>query len=183
MEAQPVPSQGLTDEQFRKQVVKIGSCVITRAASHSQWAKASKKLANLDFWLWQVKRVYPPGSHVVGFSKPCATFSYEAHLYHPVRDVKGPWMQTWDVVGPQFLRTEAEKRERNAKQVRNRFQRMKKQRREKLKRGEKRVRGEGPQALPVRSYLRPDNVVGGGFVRTARGCIPAYVQRYWLRHR
>ncbi len=183
VEAQPVPSQGLTDEQFRKQVVKIGSCVITRAASHSQWAKASKKLANLDFWLWQVKRVYPPGSHVVGFSKPCATFSYEAHLYHPVRDVKGPWTQTWDVVGPQFLRTEAEKRERNAKQVRNRFQRMKKQRREKLKRGEKRVRGEGPQALPVRSYLRPDNVVGGGFVRTARGCIPAYVQRYWLRHR
>ena len=41
---------------------------------------------------------------------------------------------------------------------------------------------EEPLAVPLRSYLRPENIIGGGFVCTKTGMVPRHVISYWERH-
>ena len=36
---------------------------------------------------------------------------------------------------------------------------------------------------PMQSFLRPANVVGGGFGRNHRGMVPSFVRSYWDRHK
>ena len=36
--------------------------------------------------------------------------------------------------------------------------------------------------VPLRSYLRPANIIGGGFVCTKTGYVPRFVIAYWERH-
>ena len=48
--------------------------------------------------------------------------------------------------------------------------------------------GEKPKVLksdskaPLQSFLRPANVVGGGFGRSGTGMVPRFVRSYWDRH-
>ena len=58
-----------TDAEFRARKVYPGCFVITRPAVSSHWAKTSPKLRSLDFWLWEVVKVYPPGSSLPGTAK------------------------------------------------------------------------------------------------------------------
>ena len=39
-----------------------------------------------------------------------------------------------------------------------------------------------PNHVPLTSYLRPCNIIGGGFVCTGAGFIPRFVVAYWERH-
>ena len=39
-----------------------------------------------------------------------------------------------------------------------------------------------PSHVPLSSYLRPCNIIGGGFVCTKAGFIPRFVVAYWERH-
>ena len=34
----------------------------------------------------------------------------------------------------------------------------------------------------LQSFLRPCNIVGGGFARTPTGCVPQFVHAYWTRN-
>ena len=36
---------------------------------------------------------------------------------------------------------------------------------------------------PMQSYLRPANIIGGGFGRTNTGMVPRFVLSYWERHK
>ena len=36
--------------------------------------------------------------------------------------------------------------------------------------------------VPLRSYLRLANIIGGGFLRTKTGYVPMFVIAYWARH-
>ena len=40
-----------------------------------------------------------------------------------------------------------------------------------------------PSHTPLTSYLRPCNIIGGGFVCTKAGYVPRFVVAYWERHR
>ena len=39
-----------------------------------------------------------------------------------------------------------------------------------------------PFHAPLQAYLRPVNIVGGGFALTPSGCLPRFVHAYWMRH-
>ena len=39
-----------------------------------------------------------------------------------------------------------------------------------------------PSHVPLRSYLRPCNIIGGGFLCTKAGYLPRFVVAYWERH-
>ena len=39
-----------------------------------------------------------------------------------------------------------------------------------------------PSHVPLSSYLRPCNIIGGGFICTKAGFIPRFVVAYWERH-
>jgi hypothetical protein len=185
------------DDLFQKQVVVPGCFVITRPAESSHWAKASSKLSRSPFWVWRVVNLHEPGTVPPGYQKACAEYIYEAELFKPVSANTGPWTQVWDVVGPQYMRTKREK-------VGHRLRKKARQRKRDLKKAKldlerKRLRKRGvalervkhvkieparpsQECVPVRSYLRPCNIVGGGFSRTSSGCIPSYVRQYWSTH-
>ena len=112
-------SRAPSDVDFQTRLVVPGSFVISRPALSSHWAKSSPKLKQLDFWLWRVVRVYRPGEALPGMSKPAGEFTYLAHLFHTKNnlDTEGPWEQTWDVVGPQYMRTDDEKKKREEKKT------------------------------------------------------------------
>jgi len=108
-----------SDAEFQSRLILPGSFVISRPAVSSHWAKSSPKLKQLDFWLWRVVKVYQPGELLPGLGKSAAEFTYQAHLFHTTKglDVYGAWEQTWDVVGPQLMRTDDEKKKRSKKKT------------------------------------------------------------------
>ena len=224
-----------TDEEFKARPVYAGCFVITRAAPSSHWAKVSKKMHSLDFWLWQIRKVYPPGSTVPGHTDRQESWTYEGHLFHPydASKEKGRWKKTWDRAGPKFMRTDeekkhhaAEKSKKGRKDLRNRLQQLlhpyskkskEAQRKAQLKKrkeaaassagasstaaasssaGASSIAAASSSAaggmgsadtpehnrVPLTSYLRPCNIIGGGFICTKTGFIPRFVVAYWERH-
>ena len=114
--SKPPEGKVLSDSEFKSQRVYPGSFVITRAAPNSHWSKSSPTLQDVAYWLWRVTKVQAPGTQLTEHSKPCAGFTYEAHLYRPTKGATGPWKPIFDFVGPQFLRTPHEKAEHKRKQ-------------------------------------------------------------------
>ena len=198
-----------TDDDFKARPIYPGCFVITRPAPSSHWAKASPKLRSLDFWLWQVWKVYPPGSTVPGYLDEQNSWTYESHLFHPydASGERGRWKKTWERAGPKFMRTDEEKKKhedkkkkQERKDLRDRLHKMlrpysKKSKEAKRKAQLKERRSVGSVAassaaassapsnhVPLMSYLRPCNIIGGGFVCTRAGYVPRYVVAYWERH-
>ena len=158
-----------------------------------------------------------------GYTDPQESWIYEGHLFHPCDETKdkGRWKKTWDRAGPQFLRTDEEKKnhedkkqKKGRKEVRVRLQQLlhpyskqsKEAKRKAQLKKDKSVGGAGassvaasssaaasntasgkdmlaPTHIPLRSYLRPCNVIGGGFTCTKAGFVPRFVVAYWERHR
>ena len=202
-----VENKAPTDVEFQRRLIVPGSWVITRPALSSHWAKSSQKLRHLDVWLWRVVKVYKPEDALPGLAKPAAEFTYQAHLYHTKdgNNIEGPWEQTWDVVGPQLMRTEDEKDKRNKKKDKverltfnmklkrllPRNSRLRKKLSEQLagktlKKPKPTAKAESateerPFALPLQAFLRPGNIIGGGFNRTGTGRLPRFVISYWQR--
>lgn len=194
-------AKGPTDQEFANRLVMVGTFVLTRAAPSSHWAKTSSKLRKLDYWLWHVAKVHAPGDPLPGFTKPGTTYTYEAHLYQPVdkQGVQGRWEKVWCMAGPTFMRTAGEKQKREQKSEKKFLKTVKKlkkaravakqvgkKKRQPRKKMPDRVRTDQAQKvqplhMPLRSYLRPDNIIGGGFTRTACGRIPRFVHSYWQR--
>lgn len=164
-------TRSLTDEQFQARPVTPGCFVITRPSAKKRWASHGDKLEELDYWLWQIAAVIPPGDPVPGFDKVAESYTYEAHLFQPVgNSTRGRWIQVFDDLRPQYLRTVEEKKRKHYR----------------IWTRAATPAGGAPAAHkhflePVRSYLRPANIVGGGFQRTPGGSIPGFVDMYWAR--
>ena len=198
----PSHAKGPSDQEFLNRHVMVGTFVLTRSATRSHWAKASVSLRRLDFWLWHIVKVYEPGTPLPGFTKTKADYTYEAHLFQPVdkRGVEGRWEQVWSVGGPTFLRTAGEKHKRKQKTLKKVLKplrrlrstpfvgakvgkRKPKDRPAMLKRASSdKIQKERPLRMPLRSYLRPDNIIGGGFTLTPTRRIPRFAYSYWQRH-
>ena len=202
------PAKAPSDEDFCRRTIYQGCFVITRPAVSSHWAKISPRLRSINFWLWQIVRVHPPGASLPGTPKTFTSWVYEGHLFHPTDESKerGRWQQTWDRVGPQLLTTEAEKekhakkkKKKTSKHLRQRLHRLlhpySKKSKDAKRKDEERALAKAeannavvaakesePLFVPLRSYLRPDNIIGGGFLRTSTGLVPRYVISYWERH-
>ena len=168
--------RGLTAERFKTRPVTPGSFVVTRPAPSGPWAKSKPELTKLDFWMWRVQRIIQPGNTVPGFRRPASTHIYEAHLYQPrSKKVKGKWVPLYLGDRPAFMRTPAEKARRCKRRLRGSTKAIKNH-----DDGDDDAEAGG-FLKPVRCYLRPDNIIGGGFGRTGAGSVPEVVQRYALR--
>ena len=176
---------------------------MTRPALSSHWARAAPKLSKVDYWLWQVSAVYLPGEMLPGTTTTLDEHIYVAHLFQPKKGcmVKAAWTPCWEVSGPRFLRTSAEKAKRRehkarlvfrmrhkkigpkqskeSKQSVTKSEQSKKAKRSDMKSEQSTSTGT---TKALQSFLRPCNIVGGGFARTPTGCVPRFVQEYWTRH-
>ena len=170
----------LTLDEFKKRPVTLGSFVITRTAPSGKWDKKNPKLAELAFWMWHVIRVIRPGEAIPGKNKLAETFVYDAHLHQPKkgRTGSGSWSPLFTDDRLWFMRTPAEKarRKRHRLALRGAGEKMK-----------IRVKGDlsdasddGEFLKPIRCFLRPENIVGGGFGRTATGAIPNAIRQHAL---
>ena len=225
-----------TDKEFAERKVHPGSFVITRPAPNSHWARSSKVLEKLDFWLWQITKVYAPGDTMPSTGKEVSDFIYQSNLFMPERGSKvdKTWRLAWEVTGPKFMRTELEKAKRDRKPattlkmspkmeqkmeqaIHKASRRMAAQSKRKVDQSKQSKQskqpqqprssfsalmnswedaakeqagevGEKPKVLksdskaPLQSFLRPANVVGGGFGRSGTGMVPRFVRSYWDRH-
>ena len=125
--------------------------------------------------------------------KITSDFVYKANLFRPDKGTKvdQKWKLAWGVTGPKFMRTEEEKTERHHKPAMGLKISPKMHKAvQKAARLKKQVAGEvveKPKALrseskaPMQSFLRPSNIVGGGFGRTGTGMVPRFVRSYWDR--
>jgi hypothetical protein len=167
-------------EDFARAPVAVGCCVLTWAAPKSPLGRASNHLRGQRFWVWRIIRIFDPGAtlpqnsrHVAAALEP----TYEAHLYSPTSNsYSSPVRPCWDVVDERiFLRTPAEKAARAAKKaVRTRSRSPR--------------HGPPPDADPIPlgrsihtplvAFLRPDNLVGGGFMLSASNRIPTVARSY-----
>ncbi len=130
--------------------------------------------------MWNIIRKIRPGEAIPGFKKPAETFVYDAHLYQPKkgRTGSGSWSPIFTDDRVSFMRTPAEK----ARRKRHRLALWGAGNKKKI-----RVKGDlsdasddGEFLLPIRCYLRPENIVGGGFGGTAIGAISDAIQKHAL---
>ena len=105
---------------------------------------------------------------------------YDAHLYQPkkARTGSGSWAPLFTDDRVSFMRTPAEK----ARHKRHRVALWGTGKHNKI-----RVKGDsidasddGEFVKPIRCFLRPENIVGGGFGRTATGAILSLIQKHAL---
>ena len=176
-----IAQKNLTPAEFNKRLVTPGSFVISRPAPGGTWAKNKPKLTELAFWMWNIIRVIRPGEAIPGFKKPAETFVYDAHLFQPRkgRTGSGSWSPLFTDDRVLFMRTPAEK----ARRKRRRLALWGTDKQTKTNRG----KGDLSDAIdvgeflkPIRCFLRPENIVGGGFGRTATGAIPNAIQKHAL---
>ena len=105
-----------SDREFATRLVTPGCFVLTRPAASSHWARCSPKLAKLDFWMWQVSKVYLPGQTPPGASNPVSDYTYVAQLFQPKgKATSSKWIPTWEVTEPKYMRTEMEKAARQTR--------------------------------------------------------------------
>ena len=145
------------------------------------WAKTKPKLSQLNFWLWSVAQVIRPGQVIPGFRKVAESFVCDAHLYQPKKGVRGTgdWAPLFTDDRVSFMRTPAEKARRKRRRLSLRGTEKKKIK--KVRAVSESSSDDGICNLrPIRCFLRPENIVGGGFGRTASGAIPNAIQQHAL---
>jgi hypothetical protein len=154
-----------TPEEFAASPIVAGCMVLTRPARHCALAKQSPSLAALPYWAWRIHRVMKIGAPLPANSRHIQNTvgaTFEAHLYCPEGgQMSGIMQPLWDVQPETlFLSTVAEKR------------------------------GEGPKRkkdpenhrslvhVPILAFLRPENIVGGGFQLSRVGRLPPTAMDY-----
>ena len=170
-------------EEFRKRQVFPGSYVVTRPAPSGPWTKGAEHLKDLDFWVWRVQQVFEPGQVLPGFSKqPAKTYTYEAHLYqHSKGEGKqATWAPCFTDERPVFMKTADEKDVQRSKKIWGQHGKRVGERLLEAISKRSSVAEDHDHLSPVRCYLRPQNVVGGGFSMTPAKRVPAFVRKYVL---
>ncbi len=182
--ASGVPVQAVprhpVDADFARRPVTPGSFVITRPAPAGPWAKTAPKMAQLDYWLWQVRCIIEPGGEVPGFTKVASKWVYVAQLFQPKGGggCRGSWAPMFCQDRAAYMLTEEEKRARKHRRVLWGLGKAR-QRRTRDASSDDEAPDDGVVA-PVTCYLRPENIIGGGFGCTPRGSVPEDVQKYVL---
>ena len=166
--------RSMTGEDFGKTKVFVGNFVTTRPARSSAIAKANPMLIALDFWVFLVRAHFKPGDqlpvnsrHVGSLGEDC----YECQLYAPdVANVGRSMFPCWqEDVEPQMLWSEEEKQnKKSAKQKERRLH-------EALG---PRLNPKETVKRPIVAFLRPANIIGGGFALTRSHRVPQYVAEY-----
>ena len=180
-----------TLQEFLTHPVAAGACVVTRPAPRSPVGRASRHLQNLPFWVWRILRVFDPGAALPPNSKHLAAAvqpTYEAHLYctKTAGNMSGPWKPCWDAQDEViFLYTPEEKANKKAR----------KEEVPVLSSGSSGSAGAPAAAakaaaagggseppvqrivhVPLVAFLRPNNLIGGGFMLSVAGRIPNFVR-------
>ena len=165
-------TQPRTTEAFLSQAVATGGFVATRAAQNSALKQMIPDLELMPYWVWQILRIYQPGEsvqHRDGKATVATEPVYEAQIFVAAspETVQGKLQACWEIqAGGAFLRTAEEKQKRQV----NKFWGKKR----KTTAADKQARFK----LPLTAFLRPANVVGGGFHLTPARQLPAYVRLY-----
>jgi len=161
----------VTTEQFAALPIVAGCMVLTRASPHCALGKHCRELSVLPYWAWRVLNVFGVGAELPANSRHARQAEeccYEAHLYSPasggnMKDILHP---CWDVQSELlFLRTPEEKA-----------------RRRDTGRAEGERASEGNRRsvvhVPLRAFLRPKNIIGGGFQLTRASRLPQFALAY-----
>ena len=164
----------MSNEEFSQAKVFVGSFIATRPARSSALAAANPMLIGLDFWIFLVRAHFQPGSQLPANSRHKGSLGedcYECQLYAPdVADVRRSMFPCWQKeVAAQFLFSEEEEQNKKA-----------------AYRKEKRLHEVlGPRLnptetiqRPIVAFLRPTNIIGGGFSLTRSHRVPQYVAAY-----
>lgn len=184
----PVP-RGLTPDDFVRARVFVGNFVITRAASKCELSRANPRLRGLPFWVFLVRHHTPPGeqlSHNTRKVGSMATDVYESQLYAPAgqsSDMRSCLVGLYHATAPkEFLLTAEEKIQKRRRDQGIETPEEKRRRKERRRHDDEvhgpRLPPQGPMQVPVVAFLRPENLIGGGFFVTSSGRIPGYVLTY-----
>ena len=172
-----------TVDEFLASHVAAGQYVVTAGYPHSGVGRASPKLERLHVWVWKVLRIYrgkqrlPQNSKKKVHAEEAATSVYEAHLHAPTgRDLGDPMRPVWDKRrGVEFLLAPEEKQgaaNRAASQPAEHAAASV------APAGAETEEGcsEGTVACPITAFLRPVNIIGGGFWLTPGRRVPTLVR-------
>ena len=170
-------ARSMSAADFRQAKVFVNSFVVTRAAPRCELCAENPFLAELPFWIFQVRAHYTPGSQLPANSRKVGSLgedTYECQLYRPqdlfATDMKSPMTPCWEAERrPQFLWAEDEKQ--------NKPWALFKERRLHDALGP-RCAATDAIRMPIVAFLRPLNLIGGGFSLTSTQRVPQYVARY-----
>ena len=173
-----------TIEDFLASPILPGSTVITRSAPKCPLAKAYPRVGELPFWVWRILRVFQQGCTLPANTmhiQRAISMTYEAHLYCPVgadgadwEDMTKPMQPCWDEQPEtMFLSTEQEKADKRQKRDRGAHG----DHRDREERESRRENRRRVVHVLATCFLRPDNIVGGGFSLSASKRIPPLVRQ------
>lgn len=165
LEALSIPE---STSMFEKRQVGVGCYVATRRAGSTFAASAGQSLEDSNVWIWKVIYMYPKGSLLPGnpASLKCAeTDIYDSQLYSPAAcgsSLFEPLDPVWESTNSRnVVYTPSEKDDRDAQKKIRKY-------------------GEGGRKLmaPVTAFLRPSNIIGGGFSLNDESIVPSRIRSY-----
>ena len=162
--------RSMSAADFQKSKVFVNSFVVTRAAPRCELSTENPFLNDLPYWVFQVRCYYPPGSPLPANSRKVGSLgedTYECQLYSPE---DGKMTPCWEAERrPQFLWAEDEKN--------NKPWALFKEKRLHDALGHRCAATETIR-VPIVAFLRPANLIGGGFSLTSNQRVPQYVVRH-----
>ncbi|CAE8653696.1 unnamed protein product [Polarella glacialis] len=165
--------QPRTDAAFLAQSPAVGGYVATRRATHSALAQACPQLKRMPFWVWRVLHAYQPGD---SFPRPVQgllvatepVFEAQVHAASDPDTCRGSLEPCWEeLAGGQVMRTMAAKLKARAR--RQLFQQQG---------GKRNIDKSDNLLIPLTAFLRPGNLIGGGFHVTPARHVPGYVHQF-----
>lgn len=164
------------EASFLEQTPAAGGFVATRKSEHSALQRVVPELSEMPFWVWRILRVISPGDPIQQRSGEVTIATgpvYEAQLFlaKDAATARGEMQPCWEIQSGNFLRTEEEKHRKAVKKAL--FGRRKKKT---IKKKDCRLK------IPLTAFLRPENLVGGGFSLTPSRQIPAFVRLFLEKH-
>lgn len=157
---------------FERRQLGSGCYCATRPAGRSFAQTAMGRLDNSDVWVWKVLFMYPSGSHLPANPsklKFAETDIYEAQLYQPEhggRSLLEPLDPVWEHLNTRHLVFSATEK---ADERGHAF-------------AERQIRRHGAGGhrvlSPVTAFLRPANIIGGGFSLDDHYMVPSRIRSY-----
>jgi hypothetical protein len=147
--------QPKTVDEFLSRPVAVGNFVLTKAQPQERIDRACGRLRRVPVWIWKVLHVYKPGERLpanVSCIERRDAPSYEAHLHRPSSGTS--WASkvepVWDMMAEvSFLSTGVPSDHR------------------------------GPEIhVPFTALLRPEDLLGGGFLLTSARHVPNIVRTF-----
>lgn len=147
--------QPATIDEFERRPVAVGSFVVTRARPQERVERACKNLNRMQFWIWKVLHTYKAGDKLppnVSCIESRDAVSHEAHLYRPSSGTS--WTckvePVWDMMAETIFLSSGVPSDR-----------------------------QGPEIhVPFTALLRPEDVLGGGFLLTSAQHVPNIVRTF-----